>query len=390
MFEKTKAFLDSFLKLGVPGFDIVVYKDGECVFRYMNGFSDLENKASITGKERYNIYSCSKPITAVAALQLWEKGLFSLEDKLSLYMPEFEKMTVRTNEGIKEAKNPILIKHLFEMTAGFDYNVESASLKKARENTNGLCPTRETMKYLAKEPLAFEPGTGWLYGLSHDVLASLVEVITGTRFSEYVKANIFEPLGMTNSTFLLPKEELEGIAPQYEFVGGAPNPLRIGEDITIYKLGSEYESGGAGCISTVDDYIKFLEALRIGDIILKKETVNLMQTDRLNEQQRGGYSAYLKPNYGYGLGVRTPKENGVMSDFGWAGAAGAHAAVDLKNGISIYYAQHCHWAPTNIIKYLLVPFITFELLGNREYEEFLENAKNSNEYKEYERLLKQQ
>ena len=158
MFERLREFLDSFLEYGIPGFDLAVYKDGKSVLRYMNGYSDFENKIPMTGKERYNIYSCSKVITCTAALQLWEKGLFSLEDKLSDYMPEFKDMTVRTDEGIKKAENPILIKHLFEMTAGFSYDLYSPSLKDCREETNGRCSTRELMTYLAKEPLLFEPG----------------------------------------------------------------------------------------------------------------------------------------------------------------------------------------------------------------------------------------
>ena len=116
MFEKTKAFCDSFLEYGLPGFDLAVYKDGECILRHMGGYSDLENGTKINGDERYNIYSCSKPITCTAAMQLWEKGLFSLEDKLSDYMPEFEHMTVKTEGGVKEAENPIRIHHLFEMS----------------------------------------------------------------------------------------------------------------------------------------------------------------------------------------------------------------------------------------------------------------------------------
>ena len=113
MFERLKKFCDSFLEFGVPGFDLAVYKNGECILRHMNGYSDLENKIKISGNERYNIYSCSKVITCTAALQLFEKGLFSLEDKLCDYMPEFKEMTVKTDDGIKKAQNPILIKHLF-------------------------------------------------------------------------------------------------------------------------------------------------------------------------------------------------------------------------------------------------------------------------------------
>ena len=104
MFENTKRFCDSFLELGLPGFDLMVYKDGKCVLRHTNGYSDLENKVRMNGKERYNIYSCSKIITCTAAMQLWERGLFLLEDKLSDYLPEFEKMQVRTDEGVREAK----------------------------------------------------------------------------------------------------------------------------------------------------------------------------------------------------------------------------------------------------------------------------------------------
>ena len=128
MFEITKKFCDSFIEMGLPGFDLAVYKGGECILRYMNGYSDLENKVKIQGNERYNIYSCTKGITCVAALQLWEKGLYSLEDKLSDYMPEFEDMFVQTESGIKKAENPILIKHLFEMTAGFSYETESPQI----------------------------------------------------------------------------------------------------------------------------------------------------------------------------------------------------------------------------------------------------------------------
>ena len=131
MFEKTKAFCDSLLEIGLPGFDLVVYKDGECVLRYMNGYSDLENKVKMNGNERFNIYSCSKVITCAAALQLYERGMFSLEDKLSDYMPEFAEMTVRCGDTVKAAKRPILIKHLFEMTAGFSYDCSSPAVPRS-------------------------------------------------------------------------------------------------------------------------------------------------------------------------------------------------------------------------------------------------------------------
>ena len=194
MFENTKKFCDSFLTLGVPGVDLAVYKDGECILRYMNGYSDLENKVKMSGKERYNIYSCSKIITCTAALQLLEKGKYLLTEPLYEYMPEFREMYVKkefslSDEGrlTSEGKK---IKHLFEMTAGFSYDCNSPEMKKAFEETDGRCPTRETMKYLAKDPLDFEPGDRWNYSLCHDVLAALVEVLSGEKFEDYVKKNI--------------------------------------------------------------------------------------------------------------------------------------------------------------------------------------------------------
>ena len=206
MFEELKSFCDSFMDFNIPGFDLAIFKDGECILRHMNGYSDIENKIKINGTERYNMYSCSKPITCTAALQLWEKGLFSLEDKLSDYMPEFSDMSVKTENGIQKAKNPILIKHLFEMTAGFSYDTASPQLLKCKEDTNGKCPTREAMKYLAKEPLLFEPGTRWEYSLCHDVLAAFVEVVSGKKFDTYVKENtteLVDPLDVKKKIELL-------------------------------------------------------------------------------------------------------------------------------------------------------------------------------------------
>ena len=199
MFEKIKALCDSFLDMGIPGLDLMVCQDGQCVLRYTKGYSDRENKIPMRGNERYDIFSCSKPLTVTAAMQLWEKGLFKLEDRLSDYFPEYAEMTVKTPDGVRPAKTPILIRDLFQMTAGFTYDLRSPSLKQLWKETDGRSPTREVARAIAKEPLSFEPGAHWQYSLCHDVLAALVEVISGQRFAEYVKARIFDPLGMRRS-----------------------------------------------------------------------------------------------------------------------------------------------------------------------------------------------
>ena len=374
MFEKTKSFCDYFLELGMPGFDLTIYKGGQCILRHFNGYSDLENKIKMNGNERYNIYSCSKPITCTAAMQLWEKGLFDLEDKLSDYMPEFKEMTVKYEGGIKKAQNPILIKHLFEMTAGFSYNCSSPSLQEAVKATDGRCPTRETMKYLAKEPLDFEPGERWQYSLCHDVLAAFVEVVSGEKFEDYVKKNIFDPLGMTESTFMLPDGELDGIAAQYRFEEG--KPVNVGKAIVKFKIGSEYASGGAGCISTVDNYIRFLEGLRTHKL-LRPDTLKLMTTGRLNEEQN---QTYWCKNHGYGLGVRCHKEGDIFTDFGWGGAACAYLAVDMKNEISLYFGAHLLSSPAQGIRSMLYRYVKAELFDEADFKNISNELKQLCDY----------
>jgi len=375
MLDNLKRFCDSFLEKGLPGFDLIVYKDGQCILRHMNGYSDVENKIPVSGKERLNMYSCSKPITCTALLQLWEKGLFSLDDKLSDYMPEFAEMTVRTEDGIKKAENPILIHQLFSMTAGFSYDTESAMLKKCKEETNGRCPTRETMRYLAKEPLSFEPGTRYQYSLCHDVLAALLEVLTGQKFEDYVKEHIFEPLGMTRSTFLMSDDELDTIAPQYSFFTGSLK--QISKYIWPYKLGSEYASGGAGLISTAEDYIKFCEGLRTYQL-LKPETVALMSTNRLSAQQKK--PNWVKENYGYGLGVRCHKEGQPYTDFGWGGAACSYLSIDTQTGVCVFFGAHLRSSPVQGIRSMIYPMIYAELFAPEEYERVHEELERLHDY----------
>ena len=334
-FEKLTKYLDSFLDMGVPGYDTAVYVKGECVYRRSNGYANLEKKTPFTGSERYNIYSCSKPITCTAALQLFEKGMYKLEDHLSDYMPEYKTMTVRGENGPVQAKNAITVKDLFCMTAGFSYALNTPHLERGKKETEGRAPTREMMKYLAQEPLLFEPGTAWEYSLCHDVLAALVEVISGEKFEEYVRKNIFVPMGMTRSTFMLPDEELCEIAEQYRYNDETKQVENIGPHIG-YKFGSEYASGGAGCISTVDDYIRFLEGLRTGKLI-RPDTLKMMTTQQLSDECDRTYDS--NESYGYGLGVRCPAGRG-RTDFGWGGAAGAFLAIEPTMEISVYHAQH--------------------------------------------------
>ena len=345
MFEITKDLCERFIAQGVPGIDLFVYQNGKEILRYKTGYSNLEEKIPVSGNEQYNIFSCSKPITCVAAMQLWEQGKFSLDDPLYKYMPEYEHMMVRTEDGgVEPAKTHIYIHNLFSMTAGFDYNLNSPSLTQLVEDTDGRCPTREVARYLAREPLVYHPGDRYQYSLAHDVIAALVEIWSGQNFDDYVKEHIFEPLGMKHSTFLLPMEDYVNLPPLYLGKDGQAIRHTRGQK-PIYRLGSQHASGGAGCASTVEDYMKFLEAVRSGERLLKRSTIELMITDRLTEHQRRTFPA--RATFGYGLGLRCPKVGGERVDFGWGGAAGAHLAVDIPHGISLYHSQHMVLSPNH-------------------------------------------
>ena len=347
MFEKLEKFLDELRECPVPGNDCIICRKGEVIYRHTAGFADMAKKTPLTGKERYQIFSCSKLITCCAALQLWEQGKFQLDDELCRYLPEYAQMKVRTPEGgIADAKNKITIRHLFTMTAGFNYNLNAPSILRVYDATKGSCPTREVIRALAQEPLSFEPGTRWQYSLCHDVLAAVVEVISGVEFNEYVTKNIFDVLGMNQTTFLLPASEWHTLIPLCREIPAGEQLVELNGignyGIAPYRLGPCYASGGAGCVSTVEDYNKLLQALCSGEKILKRSTIDMMRTDELTEEQQK--DTWSGPYYSYGLGVRCPRRGySERTEFGWGGAAGAYFCIDPGRELTVLYVQHvCH------------------------------------------------
>ena len=361
-FEYMKNFMDSLTEWIIPGNSVVIYKDGKKVFEYSSGYSDLEKKIKKTGEEQLYIYSCSKVATVTAALQLYEQGKFLLSDPLYEYLPEFKKMYVKDGDRIKAAENPITIRDLFTMTAGLSYATNTPAFEKARKLTDGKMDTRTVIKCLAEEPLLFEPGARWNYSLCHDVLAVLAEVVSGMRFSEYMKKNIFEPLDMNNSYYHAPNDVI--ISPQYIYeIQDKKNIVELqqkehtsgvvkrayGNELVF---GENYDSGGAGIITTVDDYAKFAAALANSGTglnnnrILSSATVKLMKTNQLNEAQRKTMNWRRLRGYGYGLGVRTlidkaeSGSNSSIGEIGWGGAAGATIIADTEEKVALFYAHH--------------------------------------------------
>ena len=354
-FKALSDFQDSLIDLGIGGNDCAVYVDGKQVYRHFSGWQNLEEGIKINDKTVYRMFSMTKPITCVAAMQLFEKGGFLLNDPVSDYLPEFANMKIRKiladgTETFVSAQKPMLVQHLFEMSAGLDYVLDAPPLLKLKEETNNLYTTREAARAIAQKPLLFEPGEHWFYSLGHDVIGALIEVISGEKFGDYLKNHIFEPLGMRESGFEMDKILADRICHRYGF--DENGKFVRGCEENQYRLSKNFESGGAGLSMTVDDYARFACAMtnrgvsKDGVRILAGRTVDLMRTNRLNQTQLDDlWRTPGRAGYGWGLGVRTlysPAVSGSatpIGEFGWGGAWGTYVIMDPSNKVTVVYAE---------------------------------------------------
>lgn len=367
-FDLMKDFMDRLTSWRIPGNSISICIDNKEVFSYQSGFDSVEKRTKMNSDKLFNIYSCSKIATVTAALQLLEKGYFLLDDPLFDFIPEYREMYIKDSSGdITKATYPITLRHLFTMTSGLTYNTDTPAFYKAAKLTDGKMNTVTVAKCIAEDPLSFEPGTTWQYGLSHDILAAVVEIVSGKKFKDYVKENIFLPLDMKES-YYHSSAVLDKVTEQYRYVNSnevdavklqasAKNDSNgllenVGKEVQNFVFGDEYDSGGAGITTSISDYSKFLSALANGGVsatgerILSVGTIELLRANQLTHKQSESFNWSQLRGYGYGLGVRTMTDLasggscGNIGEFGWGGAAGATALIDPKLHLSMFYAHH--------------------------------------------------
>lgn len=363
-FDDLRSFMDNTVpQLGVSGIDCIVYQDHRLIFRHAAGYSDIEKGTPMLPDALYNIYSATKIITCIAALQLVEKGKFLLTDPLHLYLPEFKEMKVKSGTFvIKPAKKHIRVVDLFTMCAGLSYEFDTPEMRKLVTETSRDFSTRDFVQALAKEPLMFEPGEGWNYSFCHDVLGALIEAVSGMTFGEYLKRNIFDPLGMRDSGFYVPEEQRARMAPQYEYDHDTRSVTRISSDC-LGAAGSRHESGGGGLVTSAEDYILFADALACGGIgqngqkIISENTINLMRRNQLKGQPLSDYrNMVVSDGIGYGLGVAVMVDAAAAcrlvpdNAFSWGGLGGVQVFIDPANRLSYFVAQHTVKSPKELLE----------------------------------------
>ena len=331
-------YLDNLVKRQNLNFlDVVANKDGKKVFGYGGGFDKSDRK-------RYFVFSCTKPIVSACILKLVEEGKLDVETPLSKYLPAFSEAFIIEN-GVRKKAGEMKIKHLLTMTSGLSYNYDTEPFREILAATDGKASTAEICEAFVKTPLLFNPGERFYYGLSFDVLGVVIEKVTGTPLDEYVKKTIFEPLGMFDSGFTRGDGEAENLKALYaKTADGITVKVKNANELVFSPY---YLSGGAGVVSTTEDYMKFADCLTNGGKaangyrLLKESSVKDMAKNHVGEiSVNNGFTCVQGDDYAYGYGVRTrikPLNFGLpVGEFGWDGAAGSYFMCDLKNRVTVY------------------------------------------------------
>ncbi|MFF5171496.1 serine hydrolase domain-containing protein [Micromonospora sp. NPDC000089] len=341
----------------LAGWQVVVTRRGEVAHSSTYGMRDVEAGAPVERDTLWRIYSMTKPVTSVAAMMLWEEGRFELTDPISRWLPEFADVRVfDKGSAVKPytvpAVEPIRVWHLLTHTSGLTYGFAQTSvvdsLYRAAGYDLGVPPGLDlagATAGLARLPLLFQPGTGWNYGVSTDVLGRLVEVVSGQSLDAFFAERIFAPLGMTDTRWWVDEPDAKRLAALY-----TPHPA-TGQAVRADRIGAAalarpgWFSGGGGLVSTAADYHRFTQLLlRGGELdgvrLLSPRTVRFMTRNHL---PGGGDLASFAPTgfaetvldgIGFGLGfavVQDPVPARVPSSVGeyyWGGLASTAFWVD--------------------------------------------------------------
>ena len=340
MFNSATAYINKLIEeKKLPLLNVMVYKNHELLYKHFGSYTGKHGE-----EEPLCMFSCTKVLTAVCGMRLIEEGKIELDAPVSNYIPAFANAYTLDENGNKHSEI-ITVRNLFTMSTGFDYKITTPEIMAVSKERHDTAGTVEVITALLEKPLNFKPGERFLYSLSHDALGALVEAVEGMTLAEYVQKNVFEPLGMKNST-MKNTDYINNPPTNYDILEDNSFEVEKGNTYKHFHPTKNYASGGAGLVATAEDYAIFADTLASGGIaengyrLLKPETIEKMkelQFDCLNV--KNNYTCVQGKDYGYGLGVRvrtTPLECGIpVGEFGWDGAAGSYTLVDTDNGISV-------------------------------------------------------
>ncbi|WP_321915015.1 serine hydrolase domain-containing protein [Paraburkholderia sp. J11-2] len=349
-----------------------VWRRGELALNSVLGLADRERETRMAEDSIFRIYSMTKPITSVAIMMLVEECKIALDDPVSKYIPSWEKLGVyaggfmesfQTRAGARPMRVVDLLRHTSGLTYGFQQNTNvDAAYRKLKVGELATAGTLDEMiEKLATLPLEFSPGEAWNYSVSTDVLGYLVGKVSGMAFEDFLKARIFDPLGMVDTAFYVPQEKVSRFCACYaigalgsKVVSDRGPTLQDDPHTSPYREPPSFVSGGGGLVSTAADYMRFARMLLGGGELdgvrlLGPKTVQLMTANHLPggvDLPRLSRSMFTEAAYegvGFGLGFATtiaPASTlipGSAGDFFWGGAASTFFWVDPREDMIVLF-----------------------------------------------------
>jgi CubicO group peptidase (beta-lactamase class C family) len=352
----------------ISGALALVARHGKVAHCSALGHMELEQRRPLEEDAIFRIYSMTKPITSIATMMLYEKGLFQLRDPVHKFIPAFRDMGVfqmGTYPAFmtEPAKRPMRIKDLLSHTSGLTYGfmhrtpVDAGYRKAGLEGVHSAGNLEEVIEKIAAMPLEFSPGDAWNYSMSTDVLGYLVQVVSGKPFDQFLREEIFEPLEMRDTGFFVPPEKQPRLPACYERRLNGKTVLQDDPEKSSYLTPPGFLSGGGGLVSTAHDYLRFCEMLRRGGEldgtrIVSRKTLELMTKNHLPNDQDltemavGTFSETPYEGVGFGLGFSVnlgPARTGAVGsagEFAWGGAASTAFWVDpVEDLVVIFLTQ---------------------------------------------------
>ena len=357
----------------IAGCQVAVARHGHVGYFRSFGSRDLERSAPVEEDTIWRIYSMTKPITGVALMSLYERGMFQLNDPVTRFIPQWRDLKVRErapdgSERLVDPERPMTVRDLLMHMSGLGFagglTLRELFSDDSAELAGGLAPglrrgpdasLQGMVDHYAGYPLEFHPGTHWLYSVSTDVCGRLVEVISGQRFDDFLRQTLFEPLAMSDTGFTVPDEKVDRFAACYRRDAGKRLVLTDDPRRSGYRKEPSFLSGGGGLVSTTADYLRFCQMLLNGGEIdgvriLGRKTVELMASNHLpaggdlqSVVMPGGYGEVGFAGMGFGLTVAVAMAPvvtqviGSPGEYMWGGAASTIFWVDPAEDLTVVF-----------------------------------------------------